>query len=164
MIAFTNNVFISNNEMVQQCGALASFKFGIVADEVVRPEDVQRFAAFNDNDGLIFVAPYLAEALTPDELGAIIAHEQGHINLGHLEKHKDARGIVDDMEIELEADAHAVALFGARTVRAAIGKTLSAIIAEMAEKYDVPKGDKFKIYKQAATTIRPRIVAIRAAM
>lgn len=163
MIAFTSNVFISHNELVYSCGAVASLKSDI-AEDAVRAEDEERFATFADDDGLIFVAPYLAETLSTDELGAIIAHEQGHINLGHLEKHKGVKGVIDDMEIELEADAHAISLFGARAVRAALGKTLSAIIAEMARRYSIPKCDQFKIYKQAASSLKPRLAAIRAAM
>lgn len=163
MTAFTSNVFISNDDLVDSCGALASFKSDM-AEGAIRPEDEERFATFGDDDGLIFVAPYLAVALSTDELGAIIAHEQGHIDLGHLEKYKGVKEVVDDAGVELEADAHAVSLFGARAVRAALGKTLSVIIAEMANRYSIPKGDQFKIYKKAVSSLKPRLDAIRTAM
>lgn len=163
MIDFATNVFISTDELVFQCGAVATHKES-APEDAVSAADAQRYATFKPEDSVIFVAPYMLKILKPCELSAILAHEQGHIDLGHLEKHKGVKGVVDDMEIELEADAYAAKKCGAKVMRAALGKTLSGIIGELADRYEIPENVKFKIYRDAVRKLKPRLSAIRAAM
>jgi beta-lactamase regulating signal transducer with metallopeptidase domain len=163
MIKLANNVFVSDDAVVRQCGALATLKQDVDYG-AVRSVDGTRFADFNDYEGVIFVAQYIVDELNEEELGAIIAHEQGHISLGHLEKHMGAKGIVDDMTVELEADAFAAAQHGPRAMRAALGKTLSSVIAALSADHDIPKEAKGKIWRNAAKSLKPRLDALRAAM
>jgi Zn-dependent peptidase ImmA (M78 family) len=163
MIKLAKNVFISDDLMVRQSGALASLKQD-VAVAAVRWDDTLRFESFADSDGLIFVAQYMIDGLEPNELNAIIAHEQGHIVLGHLEKHEGAKGIIDDMEIELEADAFACNQYGARTVRAALGKTLTTMLADFSAEYDISIEQRTAFYRNAVRGLKPRLSALRAAM
>lgn len=163
MIAFTGNIFFSTDELVTSCGAVASLK-GDAPEQAVRPEDLERYERFGPDDGIVFVAPYLPELLNEEELWAIITHEQGHITLGHLETYKGVKGVVNDVEIELEADAYAISTHGAKTLRSALGKTASAICSHMAALYDIPKDAQFDIMKKVVVSLRPRLAAIRAAM
>lgn len=166
VIKFANNVFVSDDEMLRQCGACAVHMgdLGAVAADVIRPADAARFSSLDDDQGVIFIAPYMMKALSQEELGAIIAHEEGHIALGHVEKHKGRTGVIADLSMELEADEYAASRCGARTMRAALGSTVTAIIAEMSALYSVPPEAQRKIYMGAVRKLKPRLSALRAAM
>lgn len=62
----------------------------------------------------------VAQSFHPAELAAILAHEDGHFNLGH-------HGLEHCIKQEIEADAYAAARLGARTVMRALKNTASIV-------------------------------------
>lgn len=117
-------------------------------------------------DGMAKVGPVIgvlgdiANRLQPEEVQAMVLHEEGHVVLGHLEgfdKVADAaiassldcskQNVVKNLENlqasvqlhrEMEADAYAASIMGAAVVRTAIisviGATCSLVAEKMAEK------------------------------
>lgn len=67
----------------------------------------------------------LYENLPQDERDAIILHEEGHASLGHLDEGKIqgavvVKGVLSDIELELQADAYSASRVGKRTLAKAL--------------------------------------------
>lgn len=72
----------------------------------------------------IVIIEEFASTLTDEERRAVIAHEMGHVDHGHLEGH-DAGGVVLQLQYELEADQAAVREVGAAAMASAITKLIN---------------------------------------
>lgn len=161
MTIFANNVFVSVDPTVKACGALAVLKKD-TAPGAVALKDVERFNALDNSEGVVFVAPFMTSILTSEEMEVILAHEQAHIYLGHLAQYEGETGIVDNVKMEIEADAEAAKLFGSATVCSALGKTISTVL-ENVRKAIEPDDEEWEVVnQQAMRSVEPRFAALRA--
>lgn len=160
-----NQVFFTAHPELNQIGACAAIK-GNVAIFVINEEDRERFSAIPADEEIIIIANGLRDALEADELAAILAHEQGHINAEHLKKAQEAQcvGIVDNMDFELEADAYAVSVCSAKAMLNGLKKTIGFCLKHVFAQNAIPKEDRGQIYRKVAENIKPRFDALRAAM
>ena len=71
--------------------------------------DSESVGAFSWPDGTLFVNRRLVEALSDQELSAVLAHELGHLlNDGHLRGVASLRGCCRNLDEEARADARGV--------------------------------------------------------
>lgn len=157
-------IFFTSHADVAQLGACATIK-GTVTGQVVDEADVGRWSSLSDETAVILVANHLRAKLSIPQLGAIIAHEQGHINNGHLEKAAEmvnAAGIIDQLSFELEADAAAVAEYGKEVVRDALTLTVEAIVDHLIEIDVVPVENRDDAMEFCNSAMAPRMAALAA--
>lgn len=155
-------VFYTSNPEVGQLGACATMKNTLMG-QVVEDADLERFNAVPDDAAVILVSKHLAAKLSIPQLGAIIAHEQGHVDCGHLIKGAEmvnAAGLIDSMEFELEADAAAVAFFGKETVRIALALTVESIVDYLILSDVVPQDDRDDVLEFCNTSMEQRYAAL----
>ena len=157
-------VFYTSNPEVAQLGACATMK-NTLNGQVVENADLERFNAVPNDAAIILVAAHLAAKLSIPQMGAIIAHEQGHIDCGHLIKGAEmvnAAGLIDSLTFELEADAGAVALFGKETVRVALTLTVEAVVDYLISSDVVPEDDRDNVMEFCNTSMEQRYAALAA--
>lgn len=160
-----NQVFFTAHPELNQIGACAAIK-GNVAIFVINEEDRERFSTIPADEEIIIIANGLRDVLETDELAAILAHEQGHINAEHLKKAQEAQcvGIVDNMDFEIEADAHAAKTVSAKAMLSGLKKTIGFCLKHAFINNQIAKEDRGDIYRKVAENIKPRFDALRAAM
>jgi len=86
--------------------------------------------SITQGETLIVVPTTMRDALTKEELHAILMHEMGHICLGHLGSFKelmstakkDSMTIINVLQYELDADAFAIRIVGKDVLVRALGK------------------------------------------
>ena len=78
---------------------------------------------------LIVVSSRMKEVLTPDEMEAVLAHELGHHELGHVPEfdRADSGTFVNNQWLEVEADRFAIQRTSKQALKSALGKTLCLI-------------------------------------
>lgn len=72
----------------------------------------------------IVIIEEFTSTLTDEERRAVIAHEMGHVDHGHLEG-RDGEGVVLQLQYELEADQAAVREVGAAAMASALVKLIN---------------------------------------
>ena len=161
----TNQVFFTAHEQVKLLGACASFRADI-SIFVINEEDRERFERIPADEGVILVAEELRVSIEADELAAIIAHEQGHISCGHLEEIKQAQmtGIINNLRMELEADAFAASTISPDAMLGGVKKAIKLVLTTVFTSHNVPREDRPAIYRKVAEEMKPRFDALRAAM
>ena len=155
-------VFYTSNPEVGQLGACATMKNTLMG-QVAEDADLERFNAVPDDAAVILVSKHLAAKLSIPQLGAIIAHEQGHIDCGHLIKGAElvnAGGVIDNLSFELEADAAAVSVFGKDTVRIALTLTVEAVVDYLISSNVVPQDDRDDVLEFCNTSMEQRYAAL----
>ena len=160
-----NEVFFTAHEQVKLVGACASFRADISLF-VINAQDRERFESIPADDGVILVAEELRDSIEADELAAIIAHEQGHISCGHLEEIKQAQmtGIINNLRMELEADAFAASTISPDAMLGGVKKAIKLVLTTVFTSHNVPREDRPAIYRKVAEEMKPRFDALRAAM
>lgn len=160
-----NQVFFSTNKELNLIGACAAIK-GNVSLFVISEEDRERFNTVPADEEIIIVVDGLRNALEADELAAILAHEQGHIDAEHLKKAQEAQcvGIVDNMDFEIEADAHAAKTVSAKAMLSGLKKTIGFCLKHAFIDNEISKEARGEIYRKVAENVKPRFDALRAAM
>lgn len=91
---------------------------------------------------VVFVSEEVADILSKEELAAIIAHEQGHIELGHLD---GAVGLVNNEDCEFAADEYAASRHGAHNIIGAIDKLTDRFMKRINEVSTIANGFEFDI-------------------
>lgn len=78
------------------------------------------------NERLILVSDQAKERLTPEEFEAVLAHEVGHHELGHVPNFSlaEAGQVILDQGIEIEADAYAVSQTSKHALKSALGASI----------------------------------------
>ncbi|CAK9254171.1 unnamed protein product [Sphagnum jensenii] len=90
--------------------------------EIVRSGGAFLMVPVDGDDPAIFICRRFADALTQDELRAVVAHEEGHYVADHL--NAVGSGIHTNQEFEFAADDYAVEKMGsAKDLLSAIYKT-----------------------------------------
>ena len=160
----TNNVFYTTNERAQIFGAMAlRVKEVIEVEELISEEDRSRFYSFDREYGIIIVGKEIANKLSEQELAAVIAHEQAHIDFSHVDAEvNDPSGMVNNMQFELEADAKSASIHGAKVVQKALVATCCAIIGHCLNVGIIPKSDAKKMRHIVITSMRPRLEALKS--
>lgn len=94
-------------------------------------QHASEFMHLADNYPIIMVSQSLVDELTSEEYDAIIAHEMGHIECGHLSQMASETSvsfngtvIVDSERMELEADAYASKTISPVVLKDALSKTI----------------------------------------
>ena len=164
-IIMANQVFFTSHEQVKLVGACASFRADISLF-IINAEDRERFERIPAGEGIILVAEELQNSVESDELAAIIAHEQGHISCGHLEEIKRAQmtGIINNLRMELEADAFAANAVSQNAMLGGVKKAIKLVLTTVFTMHNVPREDRPAIYRKVAEEMKPRFDALRAAM
>lgn len=118
---------VSDYEPFQQLGAF-TIKVSSVTPEA-KWEFQDLIKGLDKNDNIIVICKFLKDLLTEDQLNAIVEHEKGHIALKHLEQiPADFVGVIDNSQMELEADAYAAGIVGADMIRGALIATIGAVM------------------------------------
>lgn len=86
-----SKVYYTYNPELREIGAMALRKDQVLdvsalADMFRSPADRREFDLTAPDTGIIVVSGYLRDALAPIHMGAIIAHEEAHISLGHIHR------------------------------------------------------------------------------
>lgn len=157
------NVFFSTHPQVAVVGGYAAIKADAPV-EVIEPCDKDRFDSFKDDEGIIVLSLDAVDELDSKELVAIIQHEQAHLDLGHAKAQAGEKGYIDCMAYEIEADAVAMKMVGASTMKSALRKMLKPITHSVMKAYDIDPSKYGMLIRGAARSIKPRLAAIRAAM
>ena len=76
-----------------------------------------------DGTQAILILKEVADQLTEDELVAILNHEIGHLECGHLDD-KNIHGLLVDEQLEIEADCYALQFSSKRDLRNACYKLM----------------------------------------
>lgn len=160
-----NQVFFTAHPELNLIGACAAIK-GNVSLFVINEEDRERFNSIPADEEIIIIANGLRDALETDELAAILAHEQGHIDAEHLKKAREAQcvGIIDNIDFEIEADAHAAKTVSAKAMLSGLKKTIGFCLKHAFINNQIAKEARGEIYRKVAENIKPRFDALRAAM
>lgn len=160
----TSNVFFTTNDRAQMFGAMAlRVKEVIEVEELISEEDRQRFYSFDQEFGIIIVGKQIANKLTEQELNAVLAHEQAHIDFCHVDAEvNDPSGMVNNMQFEIEADAKSASIHGAKVVQKALVSTACAIIGHCLDMGIFPKSDAKKMRHIVITSMRPRLEALKS--
>ena len=94
-------------------------------------QHASEFMHLADNYPIIMVSQSLVDGLTSEEYDAVIAHEMGHIECGHLSQMASETSvsfngtvIVDSERMELEADAYASKTINPVVLKDALSKTI----------------------------------------
>ena len=160
-------VYYTYNSELKDVGAMALRKDQVLdvsalADMFRSPADRREFDLISPDTGIIVVSGYLRDALSPVHMKAIIAHEETHIELGHIHRLGAAggSGIIGSMLDEIYADAGAAAKVGAVAVRKAIVATGMALIDLVCE--DLGEHIRPAVRRQVKNALRPRVLALRA--
>lgn len=98
-------------------------------------------------------------------LAAVLAHEEGHVVLGHIYKTGDApttHGVVDCLQFELEADAYAAKRVGALTMRDSLKESLTFILATFVARGLLPADALEEATQKSLEAIKPRLDALEA--
>ncbi len=157
-------VFFTSHSDVGALGACAAIKntiFGVVVEEA----DEDRYNDLPADTAIILVSNHLRAKLNIPQLGAIIAHEQAHIDCGHLIKGAEmvnAAGLIDSMDFELEADAAAAAAFGKETMHVALTLTIESIVDHLIATDVVPEDDRDNVMEFCNSTMEQRYAALAA--
>ena len=112
--------------------AIANLSNGFISCNLDQAMLEQSEAGFSKED-VEFLKPYLGghviwveksriQLFPKDELLAILHHEVAHVKLGHLDGHK--MGILNDINMELEADAYAAGISGNRVIAKALRRSI----------------------------------------
>lgn len=111
----------------------------------------RRFRNVSLNEQIIVVHFLIKRRLSKQELRAVILHEEGHIVLGHLNKLIASRivGVVDDSQLEEEADLYASKRINVQFLISALRKIYKIVETEE----DINTSDRYK-YLQNLTYIR----------
>lgn len=163
MTTIANNVFFTTDVDAQMCGAIAlRVKHVLEVEQMISEEDRERFYSFDKEYGIIIIGKQIADRLTEQQLSAIIAHEQAHIDYGHVDAEVNSpTGLVDNMQFEFEADAKAASVHGAYVVQKALIATCCAIVGHGIHAGFFPKSDEKKINHLIITGMRPRLEALK---
>lgn len=97
------------------------------------PDCDRKFIDAMRNVPFIFRVTDAMEMLTEAEVEAFMWHELGHIRLGHVDEAKTqkARGVVQNVKYELEADAYAAQRCGKKVMAVALTKVLSHLCKQI---------------------------------
>ena len=157
-------IFFTSHREIAPLGACATMKntiVGVVVDEA----DEDRFNNLPADTAVILVANHLRAKLSIPQLGAIIAHEQAHIDCGHIARGAEmvnAAGLIDSMEFELEADAIAASVFGKETTRIALTLVVEAVVDHLIESDVVPEDDRDNVMEFCNSSMEQRYAALAA--
>lgn len=100
---------------------------------VAIPECDRMFIESMRNTPFIFRVSDAMELLTEAEIEAFMWHEVGHIRRGHVEEAKTqkVRGVVQNVQYELEADAYAAQRCGKKVMAVALTKVLTHLCKQI---------------------------------
>ena len=142
---------------------------GGFAATVITQEGVEHFgiAGVDAGDTVIIASKKMCSLLGPRLSAAILAHEEAHCLLGHVEvAQKAGPGMYDSMQFELEADAYAVSKTSANDVYEGLTAAMKAVTLLYLEATGIRSMDKQalrsmrrKMYK----ALERRLVALAAA-
>lgn len=109
----------------------------------------------------ILVLEELTEYLTPAELAAVIAHEEGHIALGHTDGIGES-GIIDNSEFEFDADAYAIKKIGsAYLLHTALTKMedflIEVVVPGITGEEEISDELRILVRESFETTVSPRL-------
>ena len=151
-------IIISNHSFMQQCGVATVTKQSIPS-WLIEDQDEARVAAMPADTAILVILKEVSEQLTSEELAAIIAHEEGHHACDHMDKHAGYQ-----TALEIEADAYAISKVGAKALYSAVRKCLLVATATEAKTDKMSNTEVFGNLRYAAKKLKPRFVAMRAAM
>jgi Zn-dependent protease with chaperone function len=165
-----NNVFFSAHEDLKPTGGACAGLFEAGAEKHLLDckHDQARFARLNQNNKpVILVYLPIVGKLTGAELAAVIAHEQGHIDCGHIAAAKEAAasgcvGVIDPLKLEFEADAYAAAKCGAATMLSALQAITNSLRDEIKELAGGDEGALARVDRIIQKSMGPRLNALRA--
>ena len=122
------------------------------------------FDSLNGATGVIVVSQVLKDTLRPEHLAAIIAHEQAHIDCGHIHRVNEvgAHGVIDNMGYEIQADLGAAAVTGPKVMRKALVATCATLINSVVVELCADEEKKAFISRKVRESIKPRLAALRA--
>jgi Zn-dependent protease with chaperone function len=122
------------------------------------------FEQLSDSTGVIVVSQMLKDTLRPEHLAAIIAHEQAHIDCGHIHRinEKGEHGIINNIGYEIQADLGAAAVTGAKNTRKALVATCAAIVNALVVEMGMDADARRDVNRKVINSIKPRIAALRA--
>lgn len=111
------------------------------------------------NSKFIFVLEEVLELLSTDELASVLAHEEGHRILGHLDS-TAAAGVLLNMEFEYAADDYSVAQTSALLLHTALTKmrdfAVAVLIPALFGDDDLPQYLVDTFAKQIDDALSPR--------
>ena len=90
-----------------------------------------------DLSPVIFITTGFAELSSPTR-NAILTHEIGHIACGHLDQFGGSEELIDNADIEAQADAWAACIVGGEAIDLALEETLTRTIAIIGEWSPIP--------------------------
>lgn len=162
-------IYYTSHKELSMLGAFACRKdqlldLSAVADMFPTPEKRAEFDSLEDATGVIVVSQVLKDTLRAEHLAAIVAHEQAHIDCGHIHRlgEKDDNGIINNLGYEIQADHGAAAVAGAKNMRKALVATCAAIVNMLVVEMDADAEKKAFINRKVRDSIKPRIAALRA--
>ena len=108
---------------------------------------------------VIVVSAHMPEALSSAHYNALIAHEQGHLQLGHIEKAlaAGAEGLYVNENMELEADDFAISKVGKEIFKEALLKLIEVSIPYAMAYSVIPVSDKEQFHQSYLEAMSPRI-------
>ena len=115
-----------------------AFKWGTELEDVI-PADMQQ-AMFGEN--VILVHNEARCNLSGEELDAIIAHEQAHIDLGHTELDYPSLSQEEKVKLEFEADAHAIKTVSGIHLVSGMQRVIGLIVTAAVDNGTVSVEDK----------------------
>ena len=163
------NIYYTSHKELSMLGAFACRKDQIldlaaVADLFPTPDKRAEFDGLSGATGVIVVSKVLKDTLRAEHLAAIVAHEQAHIDCGHIHRlsEKGDNGIIDNLGYEIQADHGAAAVAGAKNMRKALVATCAAIVNTLAVEMDLDADARRDVSRKVINSIKPRLAALRA--
>ena len=160
-----NNVFFSSHDDLKPTGGACAglFEAGAEMHLLECKYDQARFARLNQNNKpVILVYLPIVGKLSGAELAAVIAHEQGHIDCGHIAAASGCVGVIDPLVLEFEADAYASAKCGAATMLSALQVIANSLRNDIKELFGNDKAALARVDRFIQKSMGPRLDALRA--
>jgi Zn-dependent protease with chaperone function len=112
-------IICTTAKCIKRLGGAAAMQVARDTPEAI-PEVVAQGA--KPGDDIVVFHESLRDILSPEQLAAILAHELGHVELGHTRVDYAAMSLFGKKQLEFAADRHAVSLgHSASTLIAAVG-------------------------------------------
>ena len=136
----------------------------IAAAIAAMPEMAVECAASVPGDRIIVLNDVL-ELMSKDSIMAILHHEDAHLQLGHLNNIAavlpvEGPAIIDCLQMELEADAHAAGIVGNTAMSTAIIDVVRALAVVTASVKSEISADSYAEFLIASQAIQARLAAL----